>query len=270
MNQQAEHIAPTPQLPTVCLEGIDVHLITEAQCIAHVVAELRCGRGGVLATLNLDYLRRIRNSAEFRKVCEAATVRVADGMPLVWASRILGRPLPERVTGSDLVDSLTAAAAQSGYSVFLLGGNPGSAEGASQELVGRYPSLHVAGLHCPPMGFERDEGGVALVKDVIAEAHPDIVYVALGSPKQDYLIRDLRREFPGLWWVGVGISFSFVAGEIQRAPSLFRKLGFEWLHRLVQEPRRLGRRYLIDGLPYAASFLGRAVLARALDRRAVK
>jgi exopolysaccharide biosynthesis WecB/TagA/CpsF family protein len=181
-------------------------------------------------------------------------------MPLVWASRLQGTPLPQRVAGSDLISSLSAAAASQGRSVFLRGGDPGTAERASTILRDRYPQLRVAGTFCPPLGFEKDEAELARVAEALKKAQPDIVYVALGSPKQERLIDRLRRVLPRAWWLGVGVSFSFLCGEVRRAPLWMRKWGLEWVHRLLQEPRRLFRRYIVVGLPYATFMLMLAAL----------
>jgi len=266
---QERYLPDISSLPLVRLEGIDVHAITEAECVRYVISALSRGCGGVVATVNLDYLRRIRTSVEFKDLCEEATLCVADGMPLVWASWILGKRLPGRVAGSDLVDDLTGAAAEAGFSVFFLGGNPGAAEEAARILGERYERLRIAGVNCPPVGFENSGEEMERIRHALTDGKPGVVYVALGSPKQDWLIKQLRSEFPSVWWVGVGISFSFVTGEVKRAPRVLRRLGMEWVHRLSQEPRRLARRYLLEGMPYALSLFGRALISRVAGRDSI-
>ena len=151
--------------------------------------------------------------------------------------------------------------AKRGLSVFLLGGSPGAAEGAAAVLGERYPSLTVAGTYCPPHGFEQDEAELKRIERAVVEANPAIVFVGLGSPKQERLIERLRERLPGAWWLGVGVSFSFLCGQVRRAPRWMQVIGLEWVHRLAQEPRRLARRYLVEGLPFAAWLLGRSALA---------
>ena len=112
--------------------------------------------------------------------------------------------------------SLTAAAADHGRSVFLLGGNPGTAEAAAEILTRRNPALRVAGTYCPPFGYERDPLALESIRARLLHERPDIVYVGLGLPKQDRMVRDLRATLPGAWWLGVGVSFSFVCGDILR------------------------------------------------------
>ena len=229
--------------------------MTEEQAIQHILDELDAGRGGWVVTHNLDHLRRRVRDRSFAGLCADATLVVADGMPLVWASRLQHTPVPERVAGSNLTFNLSAAAAARGRSVFLLGGVPGTAKAAAAALRARYPKLVVAGTYCPSMGFEATPEQMCRLRTVVVETAPDIVYVALGSPKQERVIRELRTDLPKAWWLGVGISFSFVSGQIKRAPMWMQRSGLEWVHRLSQEPQRLGRRYLIDGIPFAIQLL---------------
>jgi len=252
----------TTVLPSVQVCGVQVHALRESECVAWIGDELAQGRGGWVVTANLDHLRRLVVDGSYAGLCAGATLLVADGMPLIWASRLQGTPLPERVAGSDLISSLTEMAAAKGKSVFLLGGDAGTAEKAAAVLCQRYPNLRVAGTYCPPWGFEDDAAEHKKIVDAVAKARPDIVYVALGSPKQERLIESLRWSCPGAWWMGVGISFSFLCGEVHRAPRWLQRLGLEWLCRLVGEPRRLGRRYLIEGLPFAARLLASAAMRR--------
>ncbi|MEO6709870.1 MAG: WecB/TagA/CpsF family glycosyltransferase [Planctomycetota bacterium] len=246
--------APVPRtgaLPTIRLMGIDVHAIREAQCVERIVEDLAVGCGGWVVTPNLDHLRRMVSEPEFRELCSRADLRVPDGMPLIWAAALQGTPLPERVAGSNLIWSVNRAAAERGLRVFLLGGDPGTAEQAAAVLRERFPALQVVGTHCPLPGFEKDPARMGALIDALQLGAPQIVFVALGSPKQELLIEALRGRWPGTWWLGVGISFSFVTGAVRRAPVWMQRLGIEWLHRLAQDPRRLFRRYVIDGLPFA-------------------
>lgn len=253
---------PSTAVPVarVALLGIPIDRITGAAAIAHIARELAAGRGGWVVTPNLEILRRLVSEPDFRALCEPAELRLPDGMPLIWASRLQRTPLPERVAGSDLIWSLSAWAADHGRSIFLLGGNPGAADAAAAELRRRSPGLHIAGTACPPMGFEADPDYVRSLKETLTTAMPDIVYVGLGSPKQERLIRELRPLLPGAWFLGIGVSFSFVAGDIARAPRWMRRVGLEWSHRFLQEPGRLFRRYFIHGVPFALRLL--AVSAR--------
>ena len=256
------HSSMMTGLPTVDLLGANLHAITEAQTVQLVINELAAGNDGSILTMNLDHLRRHTRDAICRGLYSRATLHVADGMPLIWASRLQGTPLPERVTGSNLIWSLSEAAAAAGRNVFLLGGEPGTAEDAAEVLERKYPSIDVCGTWCPEFGFEKSTDDMTAMTEALIAAKPDIVYVALGTPKQDKLIEILRDYLPATWWVGVGISFSFVTGDVSRAPKWMQDNGLEWVHRLMQEPGRLSKRYLGKGVP----FFGRLILS-ALSRR---
>jgi N-acetylglucosaminyldiphosphoundecaprenol N-acetyl-beta-D-mannosaminyltransferase len=248
---------------TVDLMGLGFAMLSERSTIEHVLDELSRGRGGWICTANVDILRQWARSPEIRALIADANLIVADGMPLLWASTLQGTPLPERVAGSTLISSLTAAAALQGASVFLLGGNPGTADEAARRLALSNPGLRVAGTLCPPFGFEQQSDYLDLIASTLLAADPDIVYVGLGFPKQERLISWLRELLPNAWFVGCGVGFSFIAGEMTRAPRFFQRVGLEWCFRLAQEPRRLGRRYVLDGIPFAL-----AMMSRALSRRA--
>ncbi|HSU65951.1 MAG TPA: WecB/TagA/CpsF family glycosyltransferase [Tepidisphaeraceae bacterium] len=251
---------PVRTFPVIELNGVKLHAVTENQVVTHILDELHGGRGGVVVTPNLDHLRRYLHDLSFGALIAEADLVVADGMPLVWASRLQGTPLPERVPGSTLISTLSAAAGAQGRSVFLLGGDPGTADGAAAALKARFPSCVIAGTHFPPFGFQENPAQMSAIIQILADTKPDIVYVALGSPKQEKLIAKLRPVLPNSWWIGVGNSFSFLAGHVKRAPIWMQRSGLEWTHRLLQEPRRLFRRYLIVGVPFAAKLLSRSAV----------
>jgi N-acetylglucosaminyldiphosphoundecaprenol N-acetyl-beta-D-mannosaminyltransferase len=242
--------------------GLGFAAVSERDTVDHVLDGLADGRGGWICPANLDVLRQWRESTEVRELMSGADLIVADGMPLIWAGGLQGSPLPERVAGSTLVVSLAGAAAKAGASIFLLGGNPGTAEAAVRRLSELSPGLRLAGTLCPPLGFERDPEWLDRIERSLREAAPDIIYVALGFPKQEHLIVELRARMPKAWFVSCGISFSFVAGEIHRAPVILQRLGLEWLHRLAQEPKRLYRRYLLQGIPFLFELLWSALATR--------
>jgi N-acetylglucosaminyldiphosphoundecaprenol N-acetyl-beta-D-mannosaminyltransferase len=241
--------------------------IDEETLVRLVVERASAGEGGWVVTPNLDIVRMFRSSRENRDLILAATHRVADGQPIVWASRLAGTPLPERVTGSDLARSLPRAAAGAGLSLFLLGGNPGVAAAAARRLRSQFPGLLRIQSQCPPFGFGDDSGELERIKTMLLRTRPALVLVGLGFPKQEKLISMLRAELPGTWFVGVGIALSFLAGEQTRAPVALQRLGLEWLHRLVSEPRRLFTRYILRDLPFVPRLLGWA-LGRRLFRPA--
>ncbi len=250
------------QIESVELLGIRFDALTETQTGEHIVTALGHGNGGTLVTANLDYLRRCGCDDGFGHFVKRSDLIVADGMPLIWASRVQGTPLPERVAGSSLCLSLSEKLARQSSSIYLLGGNPGVAKQAAQILQDRFPGLRIAGTHCPQIGFEKDAEQLESIRQQLIHANPDVVYVALGSPKTEKLIQLLRHDLPKTWWIGIGISLSFITGEVRRAPRWMQASGMEWIHRLSQEPMRLGKRYLVDGIPFAVKLLSLSLLKR--------
>jgi N-acetylglucosaminyldiphosphoundecaprenol N-acetyl-beta-D-mannosaminyltransferase len=253
----------TQRLRGVELEGVWFAELTEQQTIATVLERLRESVGGWVCPVNLDVLRQCAQNADLKSLVNSADIVVVDGTPLWWLARLRATPLPERVAGSSLVFSLPQALAAGDRTVFLLGGNPGAADGAAAELRRRSPHLSVVGTLCPPLGFEHDAHELAVIDIALTNSVPDVVFVGLGFPKQDRLIVDLRARFPRMWFISCGISFSFVTGEVRRAPRWLQILGLEWVHRLCQEPRRLFRRYVVLGIPFAAKLFVAAIGHRA-------
>lgn len=242
--------------------GVEFDALTEEQVVAEVMEGLRTGRGGWIVTPNVDICRQASRDPEARALIARASVVVADGMPLVWASRLGSEPLPERVAGASLIFSLSAAAAAGGRSVYLLGGEPGVPDKAAAELKTRYPGLRVAGTDAPPPGFDLDE-----VRERLAAARPDIVFAGLGFPKQERVIAAVAPGLPETWFVGCGAAIPFAAGALRRAPERVQRAGLEWAWRLASEPRRLFRRYLMEDLPFALRLLITARMAGARASR---
>jgi N-acetylglucosaminyldiphosphoundecaprenol N-acetyl-beta-D-mannosaminyltransferase len=251
------------------LMGAPMAVVTEAHAVHAIVAAAETGDGHWTITANLDHLRRYHANPVERELIDEADLVVADGMPLIWASQLAGEPLPERVSGSSMVWSICEIASTSGQPVFLLGGDPGVAEQAARVFQTRYPGLRIAGTACPSPGFEHDELELSRLQRQVLEAEPQIVFVALGFPKQDLLIRNLRKALPRASFLGVGISLSYVTGDVPRAPDWVCGLGLEWAYRLAHEPtRRLAQRYLLDGLPFGMRLIGSATRRRVRRGRA--
>lgn len=203
-----------------------------------------------VVTPNVDHLIRFQNDADFVRIYQNAALVLADGMPLLWASKFLGTPIKEKISGSDLAPKIAELAASKGYSLFLLGGREGAAEQAAQVLISRYPGLIVAGHYCPPMGFEHDAAENEKITRLIKQASPDILFVGLGSPKQERWISRYHNEIGVPVSIGIGVTFEFIAGIVKRAPAWMQHAGLEWFWRLLMEPARLWRRYLVDDMKY--------------------
>jgi N-acetylglucosaminyldiphosphoundecaprenol N-acetyl-beta-D-mannosaminyltransferase len=251
-----------PSLPCVDLFGMRVSKMTSVGLCDWVFEELGRGRGRWCVTANLDILQRFHSELGARILYDAADVRVADGMPLVWASRVLGDPLPERVAGSDLMPRLAHEAAIRGHSIYLLGGAPGAALGAAEALRARDPALKIAGVAVPALSLPPTKRELAPLLEEIERSRATLIFVALGSPKQEWVCAAIRHRLPRVFCVGVGATFSFLAGQTPRAPVWVRRVGLEWFHRLLAEPRRLFHRYVVTGLPFAVRLFAHAVARR--------
>lgn len=236
---------------TIELEGLPFLDLSERGFVDLVVDEAKRGRGGWVVTPNTDILRQAHDDPKIHDLLSTADALVADGMPLVWASHLQRTPLRGgRVCGSDLMRSLPAAAAAAGLSIYLLGGAGNTGETTRDLLVADHPSLRVVGTYSPPFGFEKDPEQFTTMRRLIAEAKPDLVFVALSFPKGERLIQEIRAARPEAWWIGVGAAFDFISGEITRAPEIMKRTGTEWMFRMMQDPKRLVRRYLWHDLPY--------------------
>lgn len=247
--------------PTVALMGVSIDNLDQNETVHRVIDSIRNGNGGWLVTPNLDVLHRVNADIDIRDLVEEADVRVADGTPLLWAAKIKQTPLKERVAGSDLVWSVAREAAANSIPVVLLGGNVGAADRAADRLRDIIPGISVT-AYCPPFGFEKDPAALRSIEDAVAASPNSIVLCGLGFPKQERLMSSLHQRFPRHWFLGVGASIDFIAGDFKRAPKWMQRVGLEWFFRLIQEPRRLFRRYLIDDTPFLFRLLAHSYRTR--------
>lgn len=251
------------------LDGVAIAKLTEETLVDLVCDELSAGHGGRIAPVNTDVLRGLTREPSTRDLFADGVLSVADGMPLVWASRIQGDPLPGRVNGTNLLFALCGAASNRGLPVFLLGAPPGIAAKAACKLQERYPALSVFGTSSPPLGFDRQPERMSELARAIAAMGPGIVFCAFGFPKQEMVMQYLSASNSEQWFVACGGSLEMIAGAVRRAPRWMQASGLEWLVRLGQEPRRLAGRYLKRDLPYLVGLMGRAVAVRRRNRMAI-
>lgn len=256
--------AATPQ--TADILGQEFHKVTVADVIDRAKTAIDRRSFAWCVTVHVDMLMKMRRDAAFRDLCRRADLVVADGAPILWAARLLGDPLPEKVSGSDLVEPLVAQAARSGHRLFFLGGQGSDARRAATAFECRHPSVQIVGTYSPPIGFEQDALACAAIQRMIRDAGTDILVVGLGAPKQEQWIAAWAEGAGVSFAIGVGITFSYVAGTIKRAPSALRRCGLEWLWRLFQEPRRLWRRYLVDDMPFFVLLARQVMVERRRGR----
>jgi len=221
----------------VAIDAVDLEGALEA-----IERLIRAGHGGTVFTPNVDHIVLADEDPRFRRAYEEASLSLADGMPVLWASKLLGTPLPAKVSGSDLIEPLTERAASRGYRVFLMGGAAGVAEKARQALQARLPTLEVVGTDSSRVELDGSQDELV---ERIRSARPDIVLVALGAPKQEIWSHERREALAPAVLIGVGAGIDFIAGAQRRAPRWMSESGLEWLYRLARDPRRLAGRYFL-------------------------
>ncbi len=233
----------------VALFGVQVDPLRMPAAVARVWEWIGQAQGTCrfVVTPNIDHVVLLQENSGLRAAYEHAALVLADGWPVVTASRWLGKPLPERVTGSDLVPNVFAqATANKPLSVYLLGALPGVAERAAEKIQARWPHVKVVGWYSPPLGFEKNACENEQILERIAAVAPDLLVLGLGAPKQELWINAHREQVQAKVALCVGATIDFLAGERRRAPGWMQRLGLEWFYRLAGEPRRLLSRYARD------------------------
>ena len=204
-----------------------------------------------VVTPNVDHAVMFQQSRPLQAAYQDASLVLADGSPVVAAARLLGRRLPERVAGSDLGPGLLEASSRNSLDgpplrVFLLGAGPGVAEQAKKRIHEQYDRVEVVGTLSPPLGFQDQPEENQRILAAISAAHPDVVFVGLGAPKQELWVHRFADQIDAKAALCIGATIDFLAGEKSRAPRWMQRTGLEWLHRLASEPKRLAKRYLKD------------------------
>lgn len=217
--------------------GVPVHHVDYDEALALMERFIDSGRPHQVATVNPEFIMRACRDAEFLRILRQAALCLPDGVGVLWAGRVLGRPFRARVTGVDTTWRLMALAARRGYRVFLLGAAPGVAERAAQVMTAAYPGLRIVGTYAGSPSPDEDEA----IGVVVQAARPHILLVAYGAPAQDKWIARNQARLGVPLAMGVGGTFDFISGVSRRAPAAMRRVGLEWLHRLYCEPWRWRR-----------------------------
>lgn len=264
MVRQASKGAPGHSLTRrLSLAGVRVDLVDTPSSMDLLRPLLVEGGVHHISTANLDYVRQATVNPDLRRILDDAAVVVPDGMPVLWAAKLLGQRIPRRTTGHDLVEALLKHSASDGISLFLLGSARGVGEQAAINARKRYPGVQIVGVYSPPLRpfpFPKDEDD-EMVKAVNMSG-ADVLLVAFGCPKQDLWIDAHRHELRVSVAIGVGSVLDVMAGVTRRAPNWLQAAGLEWLYRLTQEPGRLWRRYLVHDIPFLMRLLVMAASAR--------
>lgn len=199
-------------------------------------------------TPNVDHIVKLENDTEFQSVYKDADLILTDGMPLIWISKLMKKPIKEKVSGSDLFPQVCELADRKGYSMFLLGAAEGVAEIASCKLKEKFSQINIIGTYSPPYGFESKPEEINKIIRIISEYKPQILVVGLGAPKQEKFIHRYKKQLNASVSLALGASIDFEAGNIRRAPKWMQNIGLEWFYRFCMEPKRMFRRYFIDDL----------------------
>ena len=213
-------------------------------------------------TVNLQFVSEARKDPALHSILNTADFAVADGKPLIWVSKVLGKTIGSRITGHDLLKECAALSQRKGYSMFLLGGTKGSVQEAVDKLRNLYPGIRVDGSE---HGFfsktgeaEREDELIGMIRDF----RPDFLMVALGCPKQEFVIRRYFNDLNAPVCIGIGGTLDVFTGRLKRAPNWMQRMGLEWVYRLQQEPKRLWKRYVLGDLPTTIKAMSSALMTR--------
>lgn len=243
----------------ITLMGCSIDNLSMEETLQTIEGFIHTGRPHQHVVVNVDKLVKASRDPELRQIINDCALVNVDGMPVVWASRLLGKPLKERVAGVDLFEALMRRAGEKGWRVFLLG--------AKEEVVGKvattyqrkYPKLVLAGYR---NGYWKGEAEEAQVVEQIRAARPDLLFVAISSPKKEQFLGRYQAEMKIPFAMGVGGTFDVAIGHVKRAPVWMQKSGLEWFYRFLQEPRRMFRRYFIEDMAFLRLLVKEAVSGR--------
>lgn len=219
--------------------GVNVCNQTYDEIAATLIERMDKKKKSFIVAINPEKIMKAQNDSNLKELLNKADFQIPDGVGIIIASKFKGGKIRERVTGIDLMLHLCETAALNQKKIFLYGGKPGIAEKASENLKSRFPGIQIVGVLD---GYIKDK---QFIKDQINSASPDIIFVALGSPTQEYWIVDNMKSLSVSVFQGVGGSFDVISGGVKRAPSAFRKFGLEWLYRLLKEPSRFKRQIIL-------------------------
>jgi len=250
--------------------GLAMDNVSFEEAVDRIVGFIENREPVFIVTPNVDHTNHHRRHEKYRRLLKDAALVVADGVPLLWAARLFGHRLKGRVNGTDLFVRVAEVCAERGYGMFLLGAMPRASRYCAVRLIDSNPRLRIVGRYCPPYGFEHDPEETRKILRMVREARPDILFVGLPGPKAEFWIYDHYREAGVPVSINVGASFDFVSGGVRRAPLIMQKLGLEWLYRLITQPKKLWKRYLLGNSVFLLRVFARfaGCVLRRLTRRA--
>jgi N-acetylglucosaminyldiphosphoundecaprenol N-acetyl-beta-D-mannosaminyltransferase len=224
--------------------GLEIDNLSMQETIDKIGLLIEKNRSAIIFTPNVQRLIYGIKDKQTEEIYRKADMLIPDGMPLIWASKLLGVPLKEKVSGSDLLPLFCQSASILGHKMYFLGADPGVAEEAKNILTDKYPGLQIVGTYSPPFGFEKKDAEIRKIKGMIKEKNPHVLFVGLGFPKEERFLWKYRDDFQVPVSIGIGATFDFITGKQKRAPKWMQNCGMEWFYRLCHDPRRLWKRYL--------------------------
>lgn len=228
------------------LLNTSVDNVTMDEAVDRIEKYIREKKKSYVVAINVDVVMKIESDPYLKKITDEADMVLVDGKPLVWIAKMHKRPVKAKISGSDLVPLLCERAAEKEYRMFILGGKDGIAEQAKAKLEEKHPNIQIVGTYAPLFGFEKDETELDKINKIINEAHPDILIVCFGCPKQEKWIYENYGKYDAMVSICAGATVDFLAGNVARAPKWMSEHGLEWFYRFLQEPRRLFKRYFVD------------------------
>lgn len=226
--------------------NIVIDNISMEECVEQIDKLINDGKYHYVVTPNVDHIVQLQDDNYFLEVYKKADLVVTDGMPLVWYSKLIRKPIIEKISGSDLFPKVCELSANKGYTIFLLGAADGIAEIAKNKLESKYKGLKIVGTYSPKYGFENDVNEIKNIINIVNDAKPDILAVGLGAPKQEKFIYKYKKNLKVPISLAIGATIDFEAGNIKRAPKWMQKIGMEWFYRLIKEPNRMYKRYIVE------------------------
>jgi N-acetylglucosaminyldiphosphoundecaprenol N-acetyl-beta-D-mannosaminyltransferase len=243
----------------ITLMGCSIDNLSMEETLQTIEGFIHTGRPHQHVVVNVDKLVKASRDPELRQIINDCALVNVDGMPVVWASRLLGKPLKERVAGVDLFEALMRRAGDKGWRVFLLGAKEEVVSKVAATYQHKYPRLVLAGYR---NGYWKGELEEAQVVEQIRDARPDLLFVAISSPKKEQFLGRYQAEMKIPFAMGVGGTFDVAIGHVKRAPVWMQKSGLEWFYRFLQEPRRMFRRYFIEDMAFLRLFIKEALSGR--------
>ena len=223
-----------------------VNNVDMTETLSEIDKMIMSGKKSYIVAINVDVVMKIENDSYLKKITDNADMVLVDGKPLVWIAKWHKKPIKAKISGSDLVPLLCEKAADKGYSMFIIGGKDGIAQQAKRNLEKKLPGINIVGTYAPPFGFEKNDIELEKINKIISDAHPDLLIVCFGCPKQEKWIYENYQKYAAKVSICAGATVDFLAGNVNRAPRWMSEHGLEWFYRFLMEPKRMFKRYFVD------------------------